>query len=352
MREQRALLIAGIIAGLVGATAARSEDACPNRGQLDTLYCDADGDLVADTPTASNRLKDPSTLVFSYAPVENPAVYQTIFQPLIDLLGSCTGKKVVYFSAQSSTAQVEAMRSGRLHVSSFSTGTVGFAVNLAGAVPFVAIGNENEIMGYQVWAIVKADSPFKVLSDLKGRKVAHVSPSSNSGHLAPRVMFPAEGLVPDQDYKPVMSGGHDKSILGVASGDYDMAPIASDVLERMQMRKDVDESKLRIIWKSGTFPTSAVSYAHDLKPELQAALRKCLVEFRFTEGMKKEYPGFDRFVPMTYKETWRPLREVAEKSGTPYNRNAYEAERKKDAEAAQGKAAAQGKPAAGGQPKP
>ena len=27
---------------------AAAQDACPNRGQLDTMYCDANGDLVAD----------------------------------------------------------------------------------------------------------------------------------------------------------------------------------------------------------------------------------------------------------------------------------------------------------------
>ena len=316
------------------ASSAQAQDACPNRGQLDTLYCDADGDLVADTPTDPAKQKDPATLVFSYAPVENPAVYQAVYQPLLERISNCTGKKVVYYAAQSSSAQIEAMRSGRLHISSYSTGAVGFAVNMAGAVPFVVMGNEKDVAGYQVWAIVRADSPYKTLSDLKGKKVAHVAPSSNSGNLAPRVYFPDQGLVPDVDYKPVMSGGHDKSILGVVSGDYDMAPIASDILERMLARGDIKSDALRIIWRSKTFPTLSVSYAHDLKPELQKTIRQCFEEFRFPDSMKKEYQGFDRFLAMTYKETWGPLREVAEKSGTPYNKAAFEAQKKKDIDAA------------------
>ena len=333
------------VLGIAAACSVHAQNVCPNRGMLDTIYCDADGDLVADTPKDPARQRDPATLIFSYAPVENPAVYQAIFQPLMDHLADCTTKRVLYFSALSSTAQIEAMRSGRLHVSGFSTGSVGFAVNMAGAVPIVAIGNEKVYAGYQVWAIVKTDSPYKQLADLKGKKVAHVSPSSNSGHLAPRVFFPDEGLVPDTDYKPLMSGGHDKSIIGVASGDYDMAPIASDVLERMVARKHVSGDAFRIIYRSPTFPTSSISMAHDLKPELQAKLRACFDGFRFPESMQKEYPGFDRFLPMTYKETWKPLREVAEKSGTPYNKAAYEAESKREAEAAARKAAQRSRPA-------
>ena len=37
--------------------------------QLDTLYCDANHDLVADSPTDPKRLRDPSTLVWAYTPV-------------------------------------------------------------------------------------------------------------------------------------------------------------------------------------------------------------------------------------------------------------------------------------------
>ena len=343
----------GVLGALLLSSTAFAQQACSTTGQLDTIYCDADGDLVADTPKDPARQKDPANLIFAYSPVENPAVYQAVFQPLMDHLSQCTGKKVIYFPAQSNTAQIEAMRSGRLHISGFATGVVGFAVNMAGAIPFVAIGNEKGYAGYQVWAVVKSDSPYQKLADLKGKKVAHVAPSSNSGNLAPRVYFKDEGLVPDTDYKPVMSGGHDKSVLGVASGDYDMAPVASDVMERMVARGHVKGELLRIIYKSPMFPTSSFSLSHDLKPELQTKIRQCFDDFRFTDAMKKEYPEHDRFLPMTYKETWKPLREVAEQSGTPYNKAAYDAQQKREAEAAAKKAADDAaKAAAPAAPKP
>lgn len=324
---------------LSGATApAAAQDSCPNRGQLDTLYCDADGDLVADVPKDPAKLKDPSALIFAYSPTENPAVYQHVYGPLMEHLGKCTGKRMAYFPVQSNTAQIEAFRAGRLHIALLATGAVGFAVNLAGAVPFVVVGSERGPAGYQLYAIVKADAPFRTLADLKGKKVAHVSPSSNSGNLAPRVMFPENGLKPDEDYKPLMSGGHDKSILGVSLGDYDMAPVASDIFERMTARGQVKTEQFRIIWKSDVFPTSSYSMAHDLKPELQAKIRECFLNFAFTEEIKKEYQGEDRFLPMTYKDTWRPIREVAEKSGTPYNRAAYDAVAKREADEAARKA--------------
>jgi len=49
--------------------------------------------------------------------------------------------------------------------------------------------------------------------------------------------------------------------------------------------------------------------------------------------MIKEFDGYDRFFPITYKEQWAVVREIAEKSGTPFNKTAYDAEAKRDAEA-------------------
>ncbi len=261
---------------------AAAQDACPNRGQLDTMYCDANGDLVADAPTDPKKWRDPSALVWAYTPVEDPAVYANIFKPFTDHLATCTGKRIVYYPVQSNSAEIEAMRSGRLHFAGFSTGPTGFAVNLAGAVPFAAKGVGSEVRGYNLVAVVKASSPYQKLSDLKGKKVAHTSPSSNSGNLAPRVLFPEHGLTADVDYKPLMSGGHDKSILGVVSGDYDMGAVAGDVYERMIVRGTIKKEDVREIYRSAVFPTSSFAYAHDLKPELAKKLTECFFSFRFT----------------------------------------------------------------------
>ncbi|MGE3064884.1 MAG: phosphate/phosphite/phosphonate ABC transporter substrate-binding protein [Hyphomicrobiaceae bacterium] len=302
--------------------------ACPNRGELDEAYCDADRDLVADVPA---KTRDPSVLVFAYSPVEDPAVYENAFKPFTEYLAKCTGKRVVYYPVQSNSAEIEAMRSGRLHVAGFSTGPVGFAVNMAGAIPFAAKGTEKGVEGYNLVVVVKKDSPFQKLSDLKGKRVAHTAPSSNSGNLAPIALFPAQGLTPNTDYKPLWSGGHDKSVLGVGTGDYDAAAVASDVFERMGARGTIKVDDFRIIYRSEKFPTSGFAYAHDLKPELAQKLTKCFYDFRFPPAMQKDFEGDDRFFPITYKKDWAVIREVAEKSGTPYNKAAYEKEQAREA---------------------
>ena len=326
--------IAIALAGALPGALAVAADACKNRGELDTLFCDANGDLVADTPADAKKVKNPSTIVFTYTPVEDPAVYENIFKPFTTHLSACLNKKVVFYQVQSNAAEIEAMRSGRLHVGGFSTGPTAFAVNLAGAVPFAVKGTAREFQGYNLIVIVKAASPFQKLADLKGKKVAHTSPSSNSGHLAPLALFPKEGLAPDKDYKVLFSGKHDQSVMGVNSGDYDAAAVASDVFHRMAVRGQIKEADFRVIYRSQKFPTSSCAYAHDLDPKLVDRMLTCFYDYRFTPEMQKAFDGADRFFPINYKTTWQVVRDVASGSGQAFDRANYDRETKREADAA------------------
>lgn len=332
MKTTRWLTLSSLAAmmGLFGTQNALAQT-CSNRGDLDSLYCDANNDMVADTPTDKSKLKNPSTIVFTYTPVEDPAVYEDLFAPFTKHLAQCTGKKVVFYQVQSNAAEIEAMRSGRLHVGGFSTGPTAFAVNIAGAVPFAVKGYENGFQGYNLIVITKKDKPYTALKDLKGQKVAHTSPSSNSGHMAPLALFPAEGLTPDKDYKILFSGKHDQSVMGVNSGDYDAAAVASDVFERMIARGQVKKDDFKIIYTSPKFPTSSFAYAHDLEPTLRDKMLKCFYDYRFPEPMRKAFDGADRFYPINFKDDWAVVRQVATAGGQKFDRKAYDAETAKAA---------------------
>jgi len=337
MKKILAFMVAlSFVAGLAYAA-----DDCKNRGTLDTMYCDENMDLVADTPKDKSKWKDPKTLVFTYTPVEDPAVYKDAFADFQKYLEKATGKKVIYYTVQSNAAEVEAMRSGRLHIAGFSTGPTGFAVNLAGYVPIAVKGYADSFQGYNLVVVTKKESSIKSLTDLKGKRVAHTSASSNSGNLAPRAIFPQHGIVPDKDYKVVYSGKHDQSILGVVHGDYDAAPVASDVLKRMDRAGRVKGDDLRIVFTSPKFPTSSFGLAHNLHPDLAKKIVDAFYSYRFTPDMQKTFGGADRFFPVTFQKDWKVIRDIAASTGTSYNQAGLKKMAAKDAAKAAKKKAKQ-----------
>ena len=299
------------------ATIATSAPAatCSHRGELDALFCDEDRNLTADAPVDPSRLRNPPALLMSYSPQEDTGSYEKLWAPFVTHLGQCTGKPVRFFQVHSSAAVVEAFRSGRIHFSLLATGDTPFAVNVAGAVPYAGIGGNKGLLGYHVVTLVRKDSAFRKLADLKGKRVAHTAPSSNSGNMAPRALFPAEGLVPDKDYKVIYSGKHDNSILGVLRGDYDAAAVADDVLDRLVTRGTVKAADFRVIFTSKPFPAGSMVFAHDLAPAVVKSIRDCTLNYRFSRQLVEAFQGSDRFVPLDYKRDFDSVREVAQASG-------------------------------------
>jgi phosphonate transport system substrate-binding protein len=304
---------------------AGAAEPCRNRGDLDIRYCDEDNDLLADNPKDAGKWLNPGTLIFSYTAVEDPSVYENVFKELMDHIARKTGKQVKWYGPESYAAQVEAMRSGRLHISGFAAGATVYGVNLGGFHPVAMMGDKNgTFRGYRLWLITHKDSNIKTVKDLKGRKVAHVTPASNSGDQAPRALFKKEGISPDTDYKVTYSGKHDNSIMGVVNKDYDAAPIASTVMERMIERKMFDRSSVRIVWESEQFPGTAYGYIYNLHPDLQKKVRDAFLTFDWKgTGLAKDFgKQAESFIPVDYRKHWDIIRTIQKDNKEAYTLDA------------------------------
>jgi phosphonate transport system substrate-binding protein len=313
--------IAAAAAFAFHGAAAQAQD-CPYRGTLDQQYCDRDRDLVADLPTDASQWADPDTIIFSYTPVEDPAVYAKAWDSFIQHMSKTTGKKVVFFPVQSYAAQYEAMRSGRLHVAGVNTGGNPVAVSCAGFVPFTSMSKDGKVVGYEMEIIVPADSPIQSPADLKGRTLAFTSPTSNSGFKAPSALLKSEfGLVADQDFKTTFSGKHDNSILGVANKDYEAAAIANSVLHRMLDRGVVKKDQYRTVYTSQTFPTTGYGHAHNLHPEVAARIKQAFFTFDWKGSTLDAEFGkqANGFVSIAHKFDWDVIRKIDKANGVSYD---------------------------------
>ena len=283
---------------------------------LDARYKDADGDMVADAPVNPAEFIDPSTLIFAYTPVEDPAVYAKVWNGFLKHMEKVTGKRVQFFPVQSNAAQIEAMRAGRLHVAGFNTGSNPIAVACAGFVPFTMMASKKDEFGYEMEIITYPGSGINKIEDIKGKKLAFTSETSNSGFKAPSALLEQEfKMVAKKDYEPVFSGKHDNSIIGVANKDYPAAAIANSVKARMLARNVVKADALKVIYKSQTFPTTGYGHVFNLKPELAAKVKEAFFSFNW-EGsdLLKEFqtsePPQEKFLPINFKTHWEVVRQI------------------------------------------
>ncbi len=309
---------------VLASHSAWADEPCPYRGDLSPLYCDEDRDLTADAPKDKTKWRNPASLMLSYSPQEDTAAYEKLWAPYVAHMAQCLGRPTRFLQVFSSAAVIEALRSGRIQFSLLATGDTPFAVNVGGAVPYAGIGDASTLLAYHVVVLVKHDSNFKKLADLKGKRVAHTAPSSNSGNMVPRALFPAEGLTPDKDYKVTYSGKHDNSIMGVINGDYDAAAVADDVLDRMRSRGLIKPDAVRVIYKSKPFPAGSMVHAHDLDAALVDKLKSCTFSYAFSPELKTAFQGSDRFVPLNYQRDFESVRNVAQNSGAASRRPGFD----------------------------
>ncbi|TCP60933.1 phosphonate transport system substrate-binding protein [Rhodovulum bhavnagarense] len=315
MTKLTRLLTTVATAAALGAfgMAAQAQEDCP-RGDLDERFCDRDGDLIADIPTDPAQWVDPDTLIFAYTPVEDPAVYKEAWADFLTHLEAETGKDVVFFPVQSNAAQIEAMRSGRLHISGFNTGSNPLAVNCAGFRPFTMMAAPDGSFGYEMELITYPGSGIEAVEDIKGGQLAFTSPTSNSGFKAPSAILKADyDMLPERDFEPVFSGKHDNSILGVANKDYPAAAVANSVMGRMMERGVVSGDQVVSLYKSQTFPTTGYGLVYNLAPELQEKIQNAFFSFDW-EGtsLEEEFGknGEGQFLPITYQEYWDVIRKI------------------------------------------
>ena len=308
---RRAALVGGMLAAMVPGLALA----------LDARFKDANGDMVADTPAETI---DPPVLIFAYTPVEDPAVYAKVWDGFLAHLSKTTGKRVQFFPVQSNAAQIEAMRAGRLHVAAFNTGSTPLAVNCSGFVPFAMMASLKDEYGYEMEVITFPGSGVQKVADVRGKKFAFTSETSNSGYKAPAALFRDQfKLEAGKDYTPVFSGKHDNSVLGVANKDYPAAAIANSVMKRMMARDVVKPEQIVTIYKSQTFPTSAYGLAYNLKPELAAKIKEAFFTFPW-EGsallseFKNSSPPQEKFMPIAYQKHWEVVRQIDQALGVSY----------------------------------
>jgi phosphonate transport system substrate-binding protein len=211
---------------------------------------------------------------------------------------------------------LESIKAGKAQLAQVNPGLVPSLVEAGQPPPFAAPGNKTtgQRNSYKLILLVRADSPAKQPSDLVGKKIAHSTPTSNSGNLAPRALFPALGLTPEKNYEVVFSTGHERSVIGLVSGFWDGAAVASDLFQRMVLKGEVKASQFRIIWSSPPFMTETWMMGVSVPAALRDRVQKCSYKYSFSPDLRKLLPDNNTFLPINFERDFATVNEVYRKT--------------------------------------
>jgi phosphonate transport system substrate-binding protein len=291
----------------------------PVTHKLDPRFTDADGDLVADPPTDPSKFVDPPTIRFAYIEEDDPAKQKAAWHAFMEYLSKVTGKPVEYKMLVGTNDLLKSMRDGQLDVAGFNSGSVPSAVDLCGFVPVCAIPTGEGSALTRTEIIVPASSSLQSAGDLRGHELTLTEIGSNSGYKAPLVLLRSDfGLQPLTDVMLRYSGSHDASIEGIASGKYQAAAVAEDMVSREIAAGKIKPDQYRVIYSSEGFPTAGLGYVYNLRPELAAQIRGALLSFDWKgTPLEQVFSGAKqtKFVPVNYKSDWALIRRIDDEMG-------------------------------------
>ena len=193
----------------------------------------------------------------------------TAFKALIQ---RATGLPVKVYQSSDYNGTIQALASNQVDVAALAGG--GYANvdaqigNLAS--PILTTRDAEGGIGYYSAIIVKADSPYHSLADLKGRTFGYVDFNSTSGYLYPRAQMREQGIDPDTFFgKTSFAGGHTQSVLAMQNGQFDAALVemtggtpktgfSAGPYYTLARRGLINPKDFRIIWVAGPIPNPAL----------------------------------------------------------------------------------------------
>ncbi len=195
---------------------------------------------------------------FTAIPDQNTHQLQLRFDKVATYLSEQLGVKVAYVPVKSYSASVAAFKNSQVHLAWFG-GLTG--VQARRAVPgSQAIAQGEEDMSFVSYFIANTQTEIGEGSDLpekvKGLTFTFGSKGSTSGRLMPEFYVRKRfGKAPNKVFRRVgFSGDHSKTIALVQAGSYQVGAVNYKVYDRELAAGKIDKSKVRIIWKTPSYP--------------------------------------------------------------------------------------------------
>lgn len=186
----------------------------------------------------------------------------------------------------------EGLLAGRLDAAGLGVGGYAgiFLQNPDAIEPIVTLQQADGTVGYRSVLLVRADSPYRTLADLRGRSLMFTERLSASGFLIPYYELTKQGYRPERFFGRLgFSGSHTEAVAAVLNGQADAGVTwssgvgdhangySSGNLRRMVERGTLDMNDVRILWTSGLIPAGPHVVRKDLPKEAKEIYRDVLL---------------------------------------------------------------------------
>lgn len=204
------------------------------------------------------------------------------YENLIKIIEKLSGYSITSIKVTDYNAAVEAMRAGRAHIAWFGGKTYIQAAELADAQAFAAgIRKGAKDASYFAYFVVRADSPLKEFSDVRGKLLALNHIGSTSGDLIPQVELAKIGLSTKnpKDFKQVFyAGSHDACLLSVINKHAEVCGMSSRNFEARLEDGTFKREQVRIIHTSNPVPPPPLAYSKRLPQEVRDKIKAATLE--------------------------------------------------------------------------
>lgn len=234
-------------------------------------------------------------LRFAVAPVISPEASLLLYDDLARYLGERLGRPAELLLQADYARTNELLGEGACDVALICT----YAYVRARAeaqVEAIAVPEVRGEVTYRSLLVVAADSPYRALVDLAGRRFASADEMSTTGWLYPAVTLLDLGKDPRSFFAAhLLTGSHDRSLAAVVEGDADGAAIHSLVFQRApkQLR-----DRIRIIERSPPYGMPPVVVPPTTSPTMRKSLQEALLQTHLDATGKSilQTLDIDRFV--------------------------------------------------------
>ncbi|GII03844.1 phosphate/phosphite/phosphonate ABC transporter substrate-binding protein [Planobispora takensis] len=251
---------------------------------------------------------------FGVEPYEDPAKLKPAYEVLAAALQRKLDCPVELKIVEDYSAEVLAMRNGRLELAQFGPLGYVFASTKADARPVASFADaEGALTTYTAGIWVPAASPVTSIEELSGKSLALSSPGSTSGDALPRYALTAAGLA-ESAVRIDYTGGHPEALLALVNGKADAAEINSQQLATAQAEGAFDPAKFRRIWTSEAIPNDPITVSGKLEESFRDAVTAALLDLEPADVAKVgafldvDPPG--PLVAVT-EDTYKPLFDLA-----------------------------------------